>query len=161
MQSTSLIKLAEPDIVKQSAMLLAGLSCRYAAGNNAEIPRQWQAFGAQMADIPGRIEADAFGVVYNMDDEDAFEYLTGVEVVGFEDVPADFTRLRLEKLNYAVFRHDGHVSAVQATCHVIWNEWLPNSGQRPASQPFFERYPADFNSATGEGGFEIWLPIEG
>ena len=41
----------------------------------------------------------------------------------------------------------------------IFNDWLPTSGHRPADAPVFERYDDRFDSRTGHGGFEIWVPV--
>jgi len=153
------INLAEPQIVKSKPILLAGLSRKYLDGNNAEIPNQWQEFGPMIGSIPGQIGNIAFGVVYNMDNDDNHEYLCAVEVKSFEGLLDNLTHLRLAEQTYAVFQHHQHVSEIKSTCSAIWNEWLPGSGRKPADSPFFERYTESFNQETGNGGLEIWLPI--
>jgi AraC family transcriptional regulator len=37
---------------------------------------------------------------------------------------------------------------------------LPESGYEVVEAPNFESYGDDFDSATGMGGFEIWIPIK-
>ena len=41
--------------------------------------------------------------------------------------------------------------------NTIWNQWLPASGLKAADAPNFERYDEKFDSATGNGGSEIWI----
>lgn len=152
--------LHEPDIVEHDAILLAGLSKKYAAGNNSAIPSQWQAFAPLIGSIAGQIGSTTYGVIYNMDDEDNHEYMCAVEVKNFDGLPEDMARLRLPKQTYAVFMHDRHVSEIQATCRAIWSDWLPGSGREPADSPFFERYTGSFDPKTGDGGLEVWLPLK-
>jgi len=87
------------------------------------------------------------------------DYMAGVEVADFSDLPGDFARLRIPGHLYAVFTHQGHASAVRSTMNAIWNNWLPASGYEAADAPGFERYDEAFNPDTGLGGFEIWIPM--
>ena len=104
---------------------------------------------------------ETYGVSCNFDDSGTFEYVTGVRVRGFSGLPSDFRTLTIEPRRYAVFTHAGHVSALHR-CHLtIWSDWLPKSGVKIASTPNFELYLRDFNPATGLGGIEIWMPLEG
>lgn len=160
MTTTVSSELAEPRIIDQAALLLAGLSRRYTGTSNAAIPGQWQDFVPRIGDIAGQIGQTAFGVIYNIGDEDNHEYLCAVAVDSFEDLPDDLTQLRLPANRYAVFDHTGHISEIQATCKAIWSEWLPGSGYEPTDSPFFERYGESFDPETGSGGLEVWLPIE-
>jgi AraC family transcriptional regulator len=36
---------------------------------------------------------------------------------------------------------------------------LPASGLKAADAPNFERYDANFDPVTGNGGLEIWIPV--
>ena len=152
--------LAEPQLIERNTLLLAGLSRSHAAGNNAGIPNQWQAFAPYIGNIQGQHGTTTYGVVHNIDDDDNFDYLCAVEVNSFDGLHKKLTKLRLPESRYAVFQHDGHVSDVQETCKSIWSEWLPASGHKPSDEPFFERYGDSFNPATGDGGLQIWLPLE-
>jgi AraC family transcriptional regulator len=86
--------------------------------------------------------------------------VAGVEVAGFNSLPNDFTRLRVAGQRYAVFTHTGHVSTVRGTFMAIFNDWLPASGYLSADAAVLERYDERFDPRTGEGGFEIWVPIK-
>lgn len=98
-------------------------------------------------------------VFYNTDDSGSMDYMTGVEVSDFSDLPKNFARLRIPEHLYAAFSHQGHISTVRGTMNAIWNSWLPQSEFEAADAPGFERYDAKFNPETGLGGFEIWIPI--
>ena len=78
----------------------------------------------------------------------------------FSDLPRGFGRIRIPEQRYAVFTHTDHVSSIRRTVNTIWNQWLPASGLKAADAPNFERYDEKFDPATGNGGFEIWVPVE-
>jgi AraC family transcriptional regulator len=68
--------------------------------------------------------------------------------------------VRIPEQRYAVFSHGEHISTIRRTINTIWNHWLPASGLKAADAPSFERYGENFDSLTGNGGFEIWVPIK-
>ena len=86
--------------------------------------------------------------------------MTGVEVAGFADIAAGFSRVRIPERRYAVFSHRGHVSGIRATVYSIWNDWLPKSGHKVADAPNFERYGTEFDGRSGNGTVEIWVPLQ-
>jgi AraC family transcriptional regulator len=57
-----------------------------------------------------------------------------------------------------VFTHSAHISTIRRTVNTIWNHWLPASGMKAADAPNFEHYEK-FDSSTGNGGLEIWIPV--
>jgi len=160
MNPQTAIKLDPPRLFDGESMLLAGLSERYLCGANAGIPGVWARFGPHIGVVPGQIPYVAFGAVYNTDDVGNFDYMACVEVRSFEDLPAEFTRLRVAPQRYAVFTHKGHISGIQATCRAIWTDWLPRSGHEPADAPFLERYDERFDPDTGNGEVDLWLAIK-
>lgn len=157
------IKAAElntPDMISLDSLLIAGLSRTHSMSKNTEIPGQWQDFLPHFGRVPGQKGQVAYGVICNADEENNFDYLCGVEVTDFSQLPKGFARIRLASQKYAVFSHGGHVSEIQNVCAAIWGNWLPESGLEAADAPFFERYPESFDARTGNGGFEIWLPVK-
>ncbi|PJG51550.1 AraC family transcriptional regulator [Bradyrhizobium forestalis] len=159
MDSTMLDTLAPPRFETAKAFLVAGLAERISCDNGAMIPGLWQRFHQEVADIPARVGHVAYGVCCNGDDAGNFDYIAGVEVADFSDLPRRFGRIRIPEQRYAVFRHSDHVASIRRTVNTIWNQWLPASGLRAADAPNFERYDETFDPATGNGGFEIWLPV--
>lgn len=153
------IPLMSPRIETAGPLLVAGLNERYTHATSAAIPSQWQRFLPFIGHVPGQVGKVAYGVFYNADDSGHMDYLTGVELRDFSDLPKEFARLRVAEHLYAMFRHDGHVSAIRGTMNAIWNQWLPQSGYRAADAPGLERYDETFDPQTGLGGFEIWIPI--
>jgi len=141
-------------------LLIAGLGERYTRETSKAAPAQWQRFVPYLGNISRQVGRATFGVACNGDDEGNFDYIAGVEVTDFSDLPAAFSRVRLGQQKYAVFSHRGHISTIRCTVNTIWSRWLPESGHEVADAPSFERFGQEFDPETGMGGFEIWIPIK-
>jgi AraC family transcriptional regulator len=115
---------------------------------------------AHFGNIPGQIGRTAYGVCCNSDDEGNFDYICGVEVSNFSELPTEFSRVRIPERRYAVFSHRDHISTIRRTVNTIWNKWLPESGHQVTDAPDFERYGEDFDSKSGMGTVEIWIPLK-
>ena len=162
MDSTPSTNLHPPRFETAKAMLVAGIGERYNHCDNggANIPNQWQHLHQKKGDIPDRAGNLAFGVCCNGDDSGNFDYIAGVEVSDFSDLPREFARVRIPEQRYVVFTHSEHISTIRRTVSAIWNQWLPQSGLKVADAPNFERYDEKFDPATGNGGLEIWVPVK-
>jgi AraC family transcriptional regulator len=160
MDSTVLDDLKPPRFETSKPLLVAGVSERCTHENGgAGIPNQWQRFHQTVANIPDRVGQVAYGVCCNGDDSGNFDYIAGVEVADFSDLPREFSRVRIPEQKYAVFTHSEHISTIRRTVSTIWNHWLPTSGFKAADAPSFERYDEKFDPLTGNGGLEIWIPV--
>jgi AraC family transcriptional regulator len=160
MDSTAFGEIASPRFENAKAMLVAGLGERISQETSAGIPGLWQRFHQHVQDLPGRVGPVAYGVCCNGDDTGNFDYVAGVEVADFSDLPREFSRVRIPAQRYVVFTHTEHVSSIRRTVNTIWNRWLPASGHIVADAPNFERYDEKFDPVTGNGGLEIWVPIK-
>jgi AraC family transcriptional regulator len=161
MDSTASDNLKPPRFETGKPLLVAGIGDRFSHENGAGIPLLWQRFHQSVADIPNRVGQVAYGVCCNGDDAGNFDYIAGVEVSDFSDLPRKFSRVRIPEQKYAVFTHREHISTIRRTVSAIWNHWLPASGFKTADAPNFERYDEKFDPDTGNGGLEIWVPIVG
>lgn len=159
MDSTLTDNLQKPRFQTSKPLLVAGVGERYTCESSAAIPGQWQRFHQSVENIPSRIGPVAYGVCCNADDAGNFDYIAGVEVADFSDLPREFTGVRIPEQKYAVFTHADHISTIRRTVNTIWNHWLPASGMKAADAPFFERYDENFDPLTGNGGLEIWIPV--
>ena len=161
MDSTAIDNLQPPRFETGKPLLVAGLGERYTwESGGPAIPGQWQRFSRSVQNIPGRIGPVAYGVCCNGDDAGNFDYIAGVEVADFSDLPREFSRVRIPEAKYAVFTHSDHISTIRRTVNTIWNHWLPASGLKAADAPNFERYDENFDPLTGNGGLEIWIPVK-
>jgi AraC family transcriptional regulator len=160
MDETLIAKLEPPRFEYGKPLLVAGLGERYSCETSKAIPAQWQRFAPHIGNIPGQVGGTTYGVCCNGDDEGNFDYITGVEVADFSDLPVSFSRVRIPAQRYAVFSHREHVSTIRRAVNTIWSKWLPESGHEVADAPNFERYGEAFDPHTGSGGLEIWIPIK-
>ena len=160
MDSTLLDHLAPPRFVNGKPQLIAGIGERYSCETSAGVPGQWQRFHEHVHEIPAQVGDVAYGVCCNGDDAGNFDYVAGVEVADFSDLPREFQSVRIPEQKYAVFTHAEHISTIRRTINTIWNHWLPISGMKAADAPSFERYDVTFDPSTGNGGLEIWIPVK-
>jgi len=159
MDSTLTDNLQAPRFETSKPLLIAGLGERYTWESGAAIPGQWHRFHQWVQNIPDRVGQVAYGVCCNGDDTGNFDYIAGVEVSDFSDLPREFSRVRIPEQKYAVFTHRDHISTIRRTVNTIWNHWLPAAGLKAADAPSFERYGENFDPLTGNGGLEIWVPV--
>lgn len=159
MTPTTIPPVPAPRIASSDALTLVGLSRHYDAGANAGIPAQWSQFAPHIGQISHEVEGVSYGVVYNVDAANNFDYLCGVEVGVIGDTPDGCIELSVPAQTYAVFVHAGHISTIQATFTAIWEQGLAEAGVRAADAPVLERYDQRFDPRTGFGGLEIWVPI--
>ena len=159
MDNSLVIDLEEPRFEDGKPLLVTGIGVRYTCDTNQGIPAQWQRFGPHIGNIPGQIGSVSYGLCCNFDHDDSFEYIAGVEVSSFTDVPEGFSTIRVPPQKYAVFDHREHISAIGRTVSAIWSKWLPHSGYEVADAPNFERYDDRFDPQTGKGVVEIWIPL--
>ena len=162
MESTALDHLKPPRILSCKTFLVAGVGERYnhAGASTAAIPNQWQRLHQKLGEIPDRVGLVAYGVCCNGDDSGNFDYIAGVEVSDFSDLPREFSRVRIPEQKYLVFAHSEHISTIRRTVKTIWNHYLPQSDMKVADAPNFERYDEKFDPMTGNGGLEIWVPVK-
>lgn len=142
-------------------LLIAGIGRRYKPSKDVvAIPLQWQRLSPYFGAIPHAVGDIAYGVIHDYDNDGAFSYLAGVEVSRFDDLPKEFSTVRIPERRYAIFTHRGHISSIPGTMTAIWQKWAPEHGHSPVDAPGFERYDERFNPETGEGEVEVWVPVE-
>jgi AraC family transcriptional regulator len=154
--------LAEPTLQARKPMLLAGLIQTFAMKDIGAIPSLWQKFNQWDGHITGTIGKAAYGVSLSFSEESGCEYMCAVEVGDGADLPPELTSRTIPAATYAIFRQPGHITLMRATIGTIWNQWLPRSGHVvDEAAPLIESYGPEFDPATGNGGFEVWLPVRG
>ena len=160
MDDTPKTTLTPPRMVDGGPLLIAELKEHFRFENLAGLPSLWNRFRPFLGTVPGQIGNVAYGVCYNTEEAEGFDYIAGVEVADAAAVPRDFASIRLTPQRYAVFTHAEHISAVRGTFMAIFNDWLPGSGLESTDAAVFERYDERFDGRTGLGGFEIWVPVK-
>lgn len=153
-------KLADPRIEDRKALLLAGLIKTFAMKDIASIPSLWQQFNEIERAITNTGPVRRyFGASLSFSEEKGCDYMAALEVTDPASVPKDFRTTTIPAATYAVFTQPGHITLMRPTIMSIWQDWLPTSGYVAAEAPLVEYYPPTFNGMTGNGGFEVWLPV--
>src|SRR4030081_234377 len=101
MDSNLIDNLRPPRFETSKPLLVAGLGERYTWESGAAIPGQWQRFHQSVQNFPGRIGKVAYGVCCNGDDTGNYDYIAGVEVANFSDLPCEFSCGRVPEQKYA------------------------------------------------------------
>jgi AraC family transcriptional regulator len=154
-------KLAEPSIEPRGALLLAGLIKTFPMKEIATIPGLWKAFD-EVQELVAETGASPryFGASLSFSEEKGCEYMAALEVENLAAQPKEIQTATVPAATYAVFRQPGHITLMRPTIMSIWQDWLPASGYQAAEAPLIEYYPPEFDGRTGNGGFEIWLPVK-
>lgn len=154
------LEIEGPRFEDLDVLLIAGLNRRYAGlEDSAGVPGQWQQFATEQSQVRGRVDASAYGVCFNVDDEGSMDYLCGVPVAAFGSQGAQFSCLRVPRRRYAAFVHRHHIAGIRRTWDAIWNGWLPGSGHEVADAPLLERYDDPLHASSGRGGFSLLVPL--
>jgi predicted transcriptional regulator YdeE len=153
--------LAEPRFEHGRAMLLGGIRRHHRfATVGPGIAAQWRDF-EKLGSLPGQVGTVAYGAICGAEPQaQRMEYMCAYEVGAFDGLPSELGRMRVPAAYYAVFRHDGDVAGVQGSWQYIFSTWLPRSGFESGQTPDFERYDERFDTATGRGSVELWVPIK-
>lgn len=158
MNAEAKIDLDEPRMHDAQPMLFAGIGRRFEYDDMGAVPQQWQRLNEYAGTVPSAVPGGAYGICTNAD-ANGLDYISAFEVRDFDDLPPEFTRLRVPAQRYAIYGHSGHISEIRSVVRTIFGELVPKSGHELADAPSLEYYGSGFDPATGKGGYEIWVPI--
>jgi AraC family transcriptional regulator len=161
MTRTPMPRTLTPPVVEQMPeRLIVGLSRRYDMQTRSAIPAQWAAYNEDGATPPDLIADRWYGVNSAFSEADAsFDYLCGVEVTRRGPLPSGQTLVTIAAGNYARFATRDHISAMNGMWSEIYSDWLGQDNLMPRPGPSLEYYSLEFDGRTGEGGYEIWIPV--
>ena len=153
--------LSTPAITTLPERSFVGPSVQYDMQSRSEIPAQWAAYNREGISPAGAIPNDWYGVCHTFSgDGERFEYLCGVEVKTSHAVPSGQALVRAPAGRWLRGASQAHVSDIGRAWSELYEEWLPELNLKLKPSVVIEHYPAAFNGRTGEGGWELWVPIE-
>jgi AraC family transcriptional regulator len=151
---------AAPILETRPAMVIAGPSQAYDLQTRASIPSQWVDYNSAGLRAPSPKPEDYYGVAWGFNAATGtFDYLCGQEMTAGTAVPQGFAKVTLPAGRWARFATKGHISTMQSAWGEVYNHWSGQPGCAPRSGPSVEYYPPAFNGMTGEGGYELWVPV--
>lgn len=153
-------RLTPPRFADSPQILAIGLLEGRRFGELRAITDQWRRFAPFIGAIANKSQPIPIGILTPIGEDGAFDYACAVEVTDFSEAPAGLARLTAPAQRYVIFRHASHVSRLGATYRAILDDWLPRAGLTLADGPSLERHASTFDWRTGEGGVEVWLPVE-
>jgi AraC family transcriptional regulator len=154
-------KLAPPRIDTMPTRRFAGPVRRYTMQTRSDIPAQWVAYNEADIRVTGAVPDDYYGLCFKFSEEEgSFDYMCGQEVPAGAALPAGFGSVTLSG-RYARFATKGHISTMTLVWEEIYGHWLGQADLKPRPGPSVEYYPPAFDGMTGNGGFEIWIAVEG
>ena len=121
-----------------------------------EIPQLWDKFVPRIDEIQHVAEPHvSYGLMQSFDQMSRLDYMAGVSVETVDGLPEGMAQWNLPANTYAVF--ESTLATIGDTFGYIYNTWLPTSGYRPASSPYFERYGETFSPENPS--LSIYIPI--
>jgi len=160
MDKSLLVPVKSPSIQQREQFHVTGITRQYTFETNYGIPEQWGLFAERYNEIESTKANVSYGVCYDADAQGRFLYMAGLQTNTTSTVPNDMQRIELPEGRYAVFEHNGHISDYRKTIYTIWNKSLTDEGLEHRRAPDFESYGEEFDSVTGMGLVEIWIPIK-
>lgn len=152
--------LAPPALRALEDQTFAVLSGRFSFAGMRDIPALWRRFMDFYPRIRDKLDPAPWAVMSAPDDDGAFDYACAIVVPPTSALPRGLSRMSVRAHRYAVFTHAGHVSLIRGTYEEIWNSALAAHGWTLADRPVLESHRTGFDARTGEGGLEIWVPVE-
>lgn len=121
----------------------------------------WQAFLANLAEVPNTVAGVCYGVLEPMaPDDDRLSYLAGIEVDPHGELPHGLIERTIPCASYATFEHRGVVASLDNTVNYIYSSWLLRSGYRHTSGPDLEIYGKDYHPTSEASIIHYAIPIE-
>jgi len=152
--------LAPPALRVLEDRTFASLNARFSLAGMRDIPALWRRFMEFYPRIQEKLDPAPWAVVSAPDDHGVFDYACAVVVPPKSPLPRGLDRTCVGAHRYAVFTHANHVSLIRGTYEEIWNSALASSGWTLADRPVLESHRTGFDARTGEGGLEIWVPVQ-
>ena len=161
MSATEIYRPLGPQFTERAAFIAAGLALECSQDSTGKIPELWTRFAPYIGTLKHQTGRETYGVCIPKDpDSDEFTYLAAVCVASADDLPAEFTVVEIPASRYAVFTHEGAIEQIAHTMEYVFGQWLPNSDYHASASPDFELYDDRFDPSTGQGAFDVYVPLE-
>ena len=140
--------------------VIAGVDGHYDMTTRVAIPTQWANYNAMGYATDAMVPNGYYGLSHDMQPDGSFGYLCGMQLQKGAIAPQGLTALTVPAGNYAKFRCQVPITQMREEFNRVMCEWLPGSGYLLGDGPCVEYYGPEFDPATGEGGFELWIPVK-
>lgn len=158
------VQKMEVKIMEKEAMKIVGMKVNTTIKNN-KIPQLWDKFNKVSCSIPNLKETKlALGIcppveIKDFNEETPFDYISGMIVENFDDVPEGMITYEIPAQKYAVITHKGTLDTLQDTYNYLFT-WSKESGHEFSGGAEFELYDERFMFASPESEMDIYRPIK-
>ena len=140
--------------------VFAGLVRRYDTQTRGQIPAQWDAYNHANLRAPSPSPEDYFRLVFNQSAiTGGFDYVCGQVLVPDVMLPKAFRTLSVPADKWAPFVTKDHIATMNSAWAEVMGHWLGQPGCIPRDGPSIKYYMPAFDGATGQRGYEVWLPV--
>lgn len=152
-------------IVKKDALKVIGMNVFTTQKENT-IPQLWSRFNPVSGTIKNVTEANvALGLcphtdVKDFNEETEFEYIAGLVVSSFDDIPEGMMSYEVPAQRYAVFTHKGSIESLGETYHAIYSDWFAKNDYEFSPGTEFELYDERFKFGADDSEMDIYVPIK-
>ncbi len=150
-------------IVTLDEKKIVGMKITTTAKTN-QIPHLWTEFNPRCGEIKS-IARVAYGICpfvakADFSEESPFEYIAGLEVENFDEIPKGMVTYVIPAAKYAVFTHVGTLDTLNHTYFKIHTEWFPESEYEVDYKPEFELYDERFKFGEADSELDVYIPIK-
>jgi AraC family transcriptional regulator len=158
-------KSMEVKIVEKEAMKIVGMKTTTTIKNN-NIPQLWDKFNKKSCSIPNvKVQKVSLGVCPSVDvkefnEEVPFDYIAGIIVENFDNVPDGMVTYEIPAQKYAVLTHKGALDKLQETYCYFYSVWPKESGMEFKGGAEFELYDERFIFGSPDSEMDIYRPVK-
>ncbi len=155
----------EAKIVSREAIKVIGMSVQTTQKENT-IPQLWSRFNPVACSIKNQVvPRAALGICPHTDlkdfsEESEFEYIAGMEVSSFDDIPEGMLSYEVPAQRYAVFTHKGSLETLGDTYNAIYSDWFSKNDYEFKAGAEFELYDERFKFGADDSEMDIYVPIK-
>ena len=152
------LKISTPIFVQKPKRNFVGLDRAMTFDDIPTIPAQWAEFNAADPAIENALGKGAYGIVHGFEG-DSWRYACAYEVSKLGAIPEGYTDIKTPAAHFAMFKSAENIRRIGEVISAVTG-WIDTSDYQSADGPMLEYYGPSYVPDTGEGGFEIWMPVE-
>lgn len=153
----------KPVIQERPEYKLVGMKCTTTLSENS-IPMLWDEFMKRFKEVKN-VSNLCIGVCpwtecVSFDNNTPFDYIAGVVVDEFIDIPEGMLTWTVPASKYAVFTHKGSLESLNETYKYIFCVWASETEFKIAEADQLEAYDERFKFGQPDSEFDILIPLK-
>lgn len=153
------LKITTPVFTMKPKRTFVGLDRPMKGEDIATIPAQWAEFNAADMQIENSVGQGSYGIAHGYLSDNTWRYACAYEVKKLGAVPKGYVEINTPAANFAVFKSAENIAQIGDVISAVY-DWIETSDYQNADGPTLEFYGPTYQPETGDGGFEIWTPVQ-